>query len=512
MPKLTDLPDEVLARIFSAVLGTPADCCEFGARASPRAEDALALARTCMRTWRAFALCLARVRIDDQNSEWNIRSLVRASGRNLRALELSRSMPARLLKSRNAAKFLGIIATDCTSLIELAFDARYIRIAYCPCTPDDNVTAMRIILQRLHVLKATGCAVPDLDTICAEDMDYSRLRSLHLTVQNIYEANENLCKLWNNVGRKLQVLRLGVIESSLAVRAHYPILGDGLSGFSQLYERRLDLRLVEFANLKIRAFVAAHRLLVEPTGKELRTIVLSKCHVWPLLVTKLCESPALKDLRIEGCWLDEADVPAVVRSSANCLTSFWRNTGHWHGPEQVQTLKMCKQLTKLDLACVYDGAPQDVLQVVQMRGRTVREARVGGTYFEVVDVLNIVKEMPKLETLYVFNVRLELQHVQHILELLDKRVQGLFFDNTSDDWHVGDLFALVRRAASNIHYLGFPSKLRDAIPVPDDLPQPAKDAHRLALCGRFLRDIQQLPNLDINALRESLIRGVAAYE
>lgn len=99
-------------------------------------------------------------------------------------------------------------------------DTLYIRIAHCLCTPDVNATAMRIILKRLHVLKATGCAVPDLVTFCGEDMDFSRVHSIHLTVQNIYESNENLCRLLNNAGQKLYVLFLGVMESSLAVRGH----------------------------------------------------------------------------------------------------------------------------------------------------------------------------------------------------------------------------------------------------------------------------------------------------
>lgn len=508
MAKLIDLPDEVLARIFSSLLRTPPECCDFGQRAAPGVLDALALAQVSKHTWRAFGLCLSRVRVNARISNGDIRSLVLAAGGNLRSLTLASTLPSELNSSPGALKLLRTIASECTSLTEFRFDARTLRVAQTAEGSHEITTAFSAIVHRLHTLEAKACAVSDLLTVCDADIDYSGLRALDITVANIFEANHHLSVLWAIVSGQLQHLRVGVVDTNIGIRTEYPVIDDGISGFTTLYERRLDLNSIEFTNLNYRALTAAHLLVTEPTGDNLQSVTLSKCHLWRSMVTRLCENRALKDLRIEDCWMNATDVSTVVRSAAHCLTSLWRNMGHWHGQGQIDALRHCTKLRKLDLGCIYNGAAQDVLELTPQLGCTVEEVRLGGSYFTIDDVLKIIKQMPKLNSLTVSDIKLEMGHVRSILDVLGERTQGFSFDETSSNWHVGELFTLVREKARNIRNLGFPSKMCRTIPVPNLLSESRKDAYRLKLCIQFLEDIQQLPNLDIDSLRNSLIRDV----
>ena len=344
-------------------------------------------------------------------------------------------------------------------------------------------------------------------TVCAPD--YTRLQKLVLSMHNSYECDQQLSTLWAHVGAALTDLDLRVSSYENSRRhARGEIVGDGLDNLHQLREKNLPLQRVSLSRLPIRAFVVAHRLLVEPLNGSLCAVELRHCHCWPLLVARLADAPALREIRIEHCRIEAPDVAPIVRSAGARLASFWANIGHWTSPQQIDALRACTQIAKLDLYCKYEDAYRDVRAICGAHAPAIREVRVGGPGFTGTHVLDVVKTLPHLRRISVCGVPLKREAVDKLLQIIGERMESLFFDTVEGDWHAGDLLVLVRTKARAIHQLGFPSKLRSRIPAPQDLSYHEKERFRVAVCMQLLDEMESLPHLDIDALRESLISGL----
>ncbi len=506
---LIDLPDEVLARVFGALLRLPPDTGNgfFGARSALGAPHALALACTSRKLWRAFGACLLRIYITSARiSAHDIGLLVRASGERLRVLVLGDVLAPELATARGSAALLGAVAETCFALDELRFSATALHIAD-DGEHHDIVRAFKVIGERITKLTAHNCDADDLKTITAAD--YHRLQALVLSVDHIYECDAHLATLWTKVSGALTQLELGVSPTTYhnRGRVQHEIVGDGQENLRFLRQLNLHLNRVAFDKLPIRPLVVVHHLLIEPPNDTLRTIVLRGCHVWPLLIAKVADLRSLRDLHIENCLIDATDVAAMVRKAGTRLATFWANKGHWCSPDQLAALRECPRLARVDLYCKYPDAEPDVVRHCQRFGAVVADARVGGQDFTGASLLRVVKRLPNLRRLTVLLVPLDLRTVARLLDAVGGQLHSLTFDTVQPGWHAGDLLDLVRTRAPRIHELSFPAKLREYIPAPPALTPQQKSAHRVQVMGALLDVMEQsMPNLDVDVLRGGLRR------
>ncbi len=502
----THLPEEVLTRVFGSILhcawsGAPG---EFGPRAARHAKDALALAKCSRRLSEVFGSCLVSVRICTPSlSPRELCSLVRVAGAHLRNLTLGETLAPSFAKAEETVPLFTALAEQCVGLNSFSFCARSV------CVQDDGETGIIrpfvIVCERLTSLDAQMCSAQDMWTVCKPD--YSRLTSLSLSVDNTYECDVQLSKLWATLGDELRFLSLRVWSyDGSRQNARGSIVGDGLESFRILRAKNLPLETVRIGRFPIRALILTHSLLIDPPNSNLRIVELRNAQVWPFFMGKLASVPTLRVIRVEYCRIDAQDVPAVVKKAGGRLHSFWANLGHWTMPNQLAALRECPNLEKADLYCRYEHAQEHVREHCEKFGEHINDVRVGGPGFEAVDVLEIVRLLPNLTALWVCNAPFGKKSIETLFEKIGSRLEKFSFDCVDDDMDIAELFALVERYAPHLKQLSFPfTKMIANMSVEPGLN--VRDAMKVRK-GKYANLLDQIEEkaaqLDVEALRISM--------
>lgn len=504
MANIHDLPEELLTNLFGSVLRLPhpsAPGCTFGARAARSSRDALALAGCSPRLTSAFASCLVTIDVcTPAVPPAVLRSLLRVSGGNLRRLTLGERVSPAFGDEDETASVFATIAEHNPNIEFLSICARSVLVR-----ADAAASAFGAVCARLAEFRALQCSAADMTTICRPD--FSRLSSLEISVDNSYECDRQLCALWSTLGDRLHSISLSIWSyDGSRQNAQGDIVGDGLESFRTLRSRNLPLSHVQIGRLPIRALVLAHTLFTEQPNSALRSVELRKTEVWPAFMVKLAAVPSLREIRMEKCRIDSADVPMVLKEAGGLLRTFWANVGHWTQASQLAALRECPNLEKADLYCRYEDGQQDVTDYCEQFGHRITHVRVGGPGFEPEHVFKVVGLLPDLSALSVCTAPLAKRHIEALFKQIGSRLTELDFDHAADGMNLEELLNLIVKYAPNLKEVSFPfSKLVANTPVEPGLSARAATRRRQEKCIKLLNAIEdQAPHLDVESLRVSM--------
>lgn len=461
MTCLTNLPDDVLQRVFRALLVCPG-VEEFSGRALKNASHACAFALTCRRLWSIFTSLFRKVIVREPHLRQppllpgpQLCFLFQVANKQLREIVFGDHLADHLRATHGSAPVFHAIATHCTQLHTLRFNARSLCIAHVSHCTDRIVSAFKIICTRLHTLEVTCCTSDDMWTVCEADM--SNISQLVLSVDNPYDCDTQLGRVWSSLSDRLNCLdlRISTYDGS-RMNAQGDFEGDGLENFRQLKRRQLPLSVVCIGRLPIRALLLMHDIICEPANtSHLRRVVLKHTEVWPRFMQRLTACKSLHEIDLEQCSIDEQDVETVCRIAAWRLRRFWRNYGHWTSKSQLSVLWQCPNITEIDLFCRYDNAERDVLDYCVTFGSKLTQILVGGSDFDADSAIAVIASVPSAQHVYLSGVRMNTQRMETMLMAVGHHLRTLSFDSV-ENVKVTDLFHMVGKQSAKLSQMSFP--------------------------------------------------------